>query len=191
MNNKEEKNLKDGISDIPENVDSLRAIGSACLDSGKTREAIEVLERACELDPANGESFALLGRAEALRVEEVENLAEQMDLATKALVHINMGAIKSPEKWLVRLTHGVLSLYTPDIFRMYKRGIEDLNYILELKEKDPKAVPDSFIPQVYFSLGEIYEKNKLRDCARAMWLRLLEEYPESDYSEKAKQKLKH
>lgn len=113
-------------------ADDLLALANCAINAGQPQHALDVCQRAIELDPSNGQAHALLGEA-----------LNSMGESDQALEHFNLATQLSPHKpapWL-------------SLANAYQRAGQTEKTIETLRTAS-HAVPED--PSLFYSLGKVY-----------------------------------
>ena len=108
-----------------------------------------------------------------------QDTSEQLQWFKKGTRTMDEAVEEFPDAAVVYLIRGISGVLTPDRFQRYLTSIQDFHKVLELKAKDPTALPDAQMPLVYLHLGLAYKKNDQKAEARATWEQGRQLYPQS------------
>lgn len=142
--------------------------GRQALDADKADEAITIFEKAVASHPKDPAALAWLGSAQ-VRKARTAPIFDRPGWVRKGFNTLDEAVERFPNAFIVYMVRGTTASGVPDLFRKAPVAITDLSTVIAMREKDPKAVPDSVMPSVYLHLGVAYKKNGQSDHARAAW----------------------
>jgi tetratricopeptide (TPR) repeat protein len=166
----------DAAAQTPKATNPLTIKGWETLNAGKVDEGLAMLQKAAQSGPSDPFTLAWLGVA-LVRKGGIVEPAEAPAWVKKGFNSMDEAVESFPNIYVGYLSRGTAAIKVPDIFKKAPAGIEDLQHIVAMKEKDPKSVPDSDMPNVYLNLGIGYKKTGHADQARATWEKAKKLYP--------------
>ncbi|UCG91624.1 MAG: DUF2271 domain-containing protein [candidate division WOR-3 bacterium] len=166
--------LKENLSEDPQNIDLLITLGKAYFDAEKYLEAEQVLEKAIRVDTMNAQAYKLL----ALTLNNISgeyydprisiDTDFRTDLVFETMAMMDKAVALAPDDIELRLMRGTMGVSMPFFAGTLDQGIADLQMILE---SDASADVES---DALYWLGRAHQKK-----AMTYWIKVVSEYSES------------
>lgn len=166
--------LKESLSEDPQNIDLLMTLGKAYFDAEKYEEAEEVLEKAIRVDTMNAQAYKLL----ALTLTNISgedydprifiDTDFRTDLVFEIMAVMDKAVALAPHDMELRLMRGATQVSMPFFGGKLDQGIADLQIIL-----DTEVSADMKSEALYW-LGRAHQKK-----AMTYWIKVVSEYSES------------
>jgi len=146
----------------------LVAQGRQALGADKVDEALVLLEKAVAADPKDPAALAWLGSAQVRKARRVPPM-DGAGWVKRGFNTLDEAVERFPDSFVVYLVRGITATQVPDLFKKAPAAVSDLTAVVAMRDKNPKAVPESVMPSVYLHLGLAYKKNSQPAEARAAW----------------------
>ncbi len=166
--------LKESLSEDPQNIDLLMTLGKAYFDAEKYEEAEKVLEKAIRVDTMNAQAYKLL----ALTLTNISgedydprifiDTDFRTDLVFETMAVMDKAVALAPHDMELRLMRGATQVSMPFFARKLDQGIADLQIILDTD------VSDDMKSEALYWLGRAHQKK-----AMTYWIKVVSEYSES------------
>lgn len=166
--------LKESLSEDPQNIDLLMTLGKAYFDAEKYEEAEKVLEKAIRVDTMNAQAYKLL----ALTLTNISgedydprifiDTDFRTDLVFETMAVMDKAVALAPHDMELRLMRGATQVSMPFFGGKLDQGIADLQIIL-----DTEVSADMKSEALYW-LGRAHQKK-----AMTYWIKVVSEYSES------------
>ncbi len=128
-------------------LDDLLALANCSIHGDQPQQALDVCQKAIDLDPSNGQAHALLGEA-LTSIGDIDQALEHFDLATQLAPH-------KPAPWL-------------SLAKAHQRAGQFEKSIETLRTAS-HAVPDD--PSLFYALGQVYIKENSPSQAQSAFAR--------------------
>lgn len=184
--NSEIANLLDQINSDSTDTYAVVTLGKKYQFNNEPEKAIKLLAEYKKKYPDNFEIAIWHANAESILAGKLENVKDKVKWSQKALSDMDKTVQKFSDNWFVHYIRGINSLQWPDMFRRKPVAVKDFEFLVELHELKPDSYPEDYLPQIYYSLAEIYfELDIKKEEAKKHLDLVISKFPTSEYSEKS------
>lgn len=162
--------LKTVLERSPEDYTALKKTGilysELALDDPKAyaTKALDVLNRAHDMQPSDDETLCYLGSTTTLLARTTGNPFKKSGYVNRGCGFMDKAVRRSPDNIAVRMVRATNSMALPAFLNRRSKAFEDLEYLVQRFEREPDLSED-LKQTVCRNLAELYEKTGDTDMA--------------------------
>jgi tetratricopeptide (TPR) repeat protein len=155
--------LKTVLEKRPEDYAALKKTGilysELALDDPKAyaSKAVDVLNRAHEMQPSDDETLCYLGSTTTLLANTTGNPFKKSGYVNRGCGYMDKAVRRSPDNITVRMVRATNSMSLPAFLNRRSKAFEDYEYLAQRFERE-LGLSDDLKQTVYRNLAELYEK---------------------------------
>jgi len=188
------QDLEIKLSQNPNDINTLVQLGKVYHDQGAdgNKEAVEkgmtYLDKALELDPANGVALAYRGSLWTMRARDAWWPFTKMSRVDKGIDEMDKAVELAPTNIMVRIVRGINSVQLPSMFKRLSIAIKDFDYLLNCHEFSYFDI--KLQSTICLWAGIAYKRDNQAMKAKELFQKSVSLAPESWMATKAREELK-
>lgn len=188
------QDLEIKLSQNPNDVNTLVQLGRLYHDQGAdgNKEAVEkgmsCLDKALDLDPANGVALAYRGSLWTMRGRDAWWPFTKMSRVDKGIDELDKAVELAPTNVTVRIVRGINSVQLPSMFKRLSIALKDFDYLLNCREFP--HFDANLQSRICLWAGIAYKHDNQFNKAKELLQKSVSLTPESWMATKAKEELK-
>ncbi|OYD15949.1 hypothetical protein CH333_04660 [candidate division WOR-3 bacterium JGI_Cruoil_03_44_89] len=159
-------------------------------NSGKLEQATGIMEEAVKEYPDSSDAYAYLGLYVGMRAGETDDFMEAGRLCTRSFEVLDEAVSLDSLNPLARFYRGLMGVNVPKFLGKLKGGIEDLEFLIEMRGRSPDKVSEERVISAYDLLGTGYQKNGEGEKAKHAWEKVIELAPGTKLAEDARENIR-
>jgi len=153
--------------------------------SGYLQAAAQTMEGAVQEFPESSDAHAYLGLYLGMRAGQTNDMMEAVELVKRCFEVLDKSVALDEQNLLARHHRGLMGIQVPEFFGKLDMAIEDLEFIIEVAEKNPGQFSMDQLLSAYDLVAAGYQKKGHMEKARTAWERIIDLAPSSDLAKGA------
>jgi tetratricopeptide (TPR) repeat protein len=188
------QDIETTLSQNPNDVNTLVQLGKMYHDQGAdgNTQAVEkgmtCLDKALELEPANGEALVYRGSLWTMRARDAWWPFTKMSRVDKGIDEMDKAVELAPTNVTVRIVRGINSVQLPSMLKRLSIALNDFDYLLNCREFPHFDV--NLQSTICFWAGIAYKRDNQVKKAKELLQKTVSLTPESWMAAKAREELK-
>ncbi|MBI3813568.1 MAG: tetratricopeptide repeat protein [Nitrospinae bacterium] len=189
-----ERIIHDTEKSNPLDKDSLKVLGIAYHNLGRLEikglpdKAVEYLEKANQLSPADYEALAYLGSAKTMVARDSWNFFTKLSKVNEGINMMDRAVSKSPDNIAIRMVRANNSLKLPGFLNRKGIAMKDFQHLATLIQMSEGVSPD-LKAEIFYQLGMLYKSDGNESLAKEYFKKAVNVSPDSKWGIDAKKEL--
>jgi Tfp pilus assembly protein PilF len=138
------------------------------------------------LNKKHVEALAIAGSLLTIKARRSGSLMKRIWYSMAAARKLDKAVKLDPSNITARTIRAFTALVLPGFLRRLGTAAGDFEYLIEMKQEDPKSLPDEMMPKVMLNLGLAYAKMRERERAEEVLSLVMDNYPGTREHNRAK-----